>query len=88
MNELRAWARDGDLFGGREIGHSFLILIVSWLLLESVGVLRSGDVRRARASEPSSVKKRPDAGTERVVSDDEHQIPSVDFVQSLRAERS
>ena len=37
MIELRGWAHDDDLFGGREIGQSdqvsFLILIVPRLLL-------------------------------------------------------
>ena len=94
MNESRGWVRDRDLFGGREIGHSdqvsFLILRVQRLLLrECRSFCGVATFDALAASEPSSVKKRPDGGAERVVSDcTKRQIQSVDFVQGLRAKRS
>jgi hypothetical protein len=74
MIESRGWAHDDDLFGGREIGQSdqvsFLILIVPGLLLRERPSFAEWRRQRPRGSEPS-VKKRLDAGAERVASDHE-----------------
>src|SRR5271166_2968718 len=74
MIESRGWAHDDDLIGGREIGQSdqvsFLILIVPRLLRRE-GPSSAEWRRSTRSGSEPSVKKRPDAGAERVASDHE-----------------